>query len=137
MTSYFFAGLDYEEASLLWNLRFFDMLLTSVADLGVNVNGWSYGDVAGFLAEYGLSDDTVVRSVYNRVIGVPLISLNYTVGYIEMIELHTEAESMLGSTFDISDFHRFILDFGPAPYPILRERMRNQMTNYDTLAPAA
>jgi len=137
MTSYFFAGLDYEEAALLWNLRFFDMLLTSVADLGVNVNGWSYNDVADFFDEYGLSDETVVRSVYNRVVGVPLISLNYAVGYIEMVELYNEAESTLGNDFNTLDFHRFILDFGSAPFPIIRERMRNQMFSYESLAPAA
>jgi len=137
MSSYFFAGLDYEEAALLWNLRFFDLLLQSTADLGVNVNGWSYGDVANFLSEYGLSDNAVVNSIYNRVVGVPLISLAYTLGYIEMVELHNEAESMLGHDFELLDFHRFILDFGPAPYPIIRERMRTQMTAYDTLAPAA
>jgi uncharacterized protein (DUF885 family) len=137
MTSYFFAGLDYEEATLLWNLRFFDLLLQSIADLGVNVNGWSYGDVADFLSEFGFSDDTIVRSIYNRAVGVPLMSLMYSLGYIEMIELHNEALSMLGHDFILLDFHRFILDFGSAPYPIIRERMINQLRSSETLAPAA
>jgi uncharacterized protein (DUF885 family) len=137
MRSYFFTGLDYAEADLLWNLRFFDMLLTSVADLGVNVNSWSYSDVANFLAEYGLSDDAIVRNVFNRVVAVPLNSLMYSLGYIEMMELLDEAEARLGSAFELLDFHRFILDFGSAPYPIIRERMRNQMTGHNTLAPAA
>jgi len=137
MASYFFAGLDYEEAALLWYLRFFDMLLSSVADLGVNVNGWSYGDVADFLSEYGITDDTVVRNVFNRVVGVPLMSLNYTIGYIEMTELHDEAEATLGNDFNLLDFHKFVLDFGPAPFPILHERMRNHLFNHVTLAPAA
>jgi uncharacterized protein (DUF885 family) len=137
MTSYFFAGLDFEEATLLWYLRFFEMLLVSTVDLGVNVNGWSYGDAADFLARYGYSDDAIARGIYNRVVGVPLLSLAYTLGYIEMTELHNDALSILENDFDILDFHRFILDFGPAPFPIIRERMRNQIRSYNTLAPAA
>ena len=137
MMSYFFAGLAYEEASLLWNLRLFDMLLQSIADFGVNINNWSYDDVADFIADFGFSDDEIVRSVYNSAVGVPLLILNYTLGFIEMVELRNEAESILGNDYELMDFHRFILDFGPAPFPIIRERMRTQMTDYNTLAPAA
>jgi uncharacterized protein (DUF885 family) len=137
MTSYFLAGLGFEEATLLWYLRFFDMLLVSVADLGVNIYDWSYGDVVNFLAEYGISEDEIVSNIYNRVAGVPLMSLTYTLGYIEMIDLLEEAESMLGDEFELMDFHRYILDFGPAPFSIIRERMRNNMRNHDTLLPAA
>jgi len=137
MMSYFYAGLKYEEAVLMWNLRFFDMLLTSNIDFGVNVTGWSYDDVASFLDEFGISQKDTVDSIYNRVTGLPLNALNYSLGYIEMIELYNEAQTTLGDSFELMEFHRFILNFGSAPYPLIKKHMTSLINSGAYLRPAA
>jgi len=122
MMSYFYTGMDEDEANLLWNFRFFDMLLGAYVDLGVNIMGWGIDFVYELFDELGLNEEAV-ESIYNRVTGVPLFSMTYTMGYIELLLLKNEAETALRSDFDQKEFHRFFLETGSAPYPILREYM--------------
>ena len=139
MMSYGFVIPDETEAQLLWNFRFFDMLLQSYVDLGVNVLGWSMEDVAETFMMIGIMDMEVVESVYNTVTGIPLNSLTYSLGLIELTMLKEDAQRVMGDSFDLMDFHRFFLDFGSAPYPIIRSyldaRLRENIPN--ALAPAA
>ena len=123
MRSYYYTTTDEEEAALMWNFRLFDLLVQSNADFGVNVLGWSFDDVARFFASLNITDVEVVENVYDMVTGVPLNSLPYSLGYIEMLTLLSDTEKETGGSFDLLDFHRQILDFGPAPYPIIREHI--------------
>jgi len=123
MFAYFFADIDYEESSLFWNARFFDMLLGSHVDFSVNFLGWDLDDVIEFLEGFGITDIDVGENLYNRVTAVPLNSLWYSLGFIEMIELRNEAERALGDDFTLLDFHTFFLEIGPAPFPIITEHM--------------
>ncbi|MCL2426519.1 MAG: DUF885 domain-containing protein [Oscillospiraceae bacterium] len=137
MFSYFFAGIGEEEATLFWSDRFLNMLMVSHIDFGVNLLGWDMEDVAEFLTIFGITDMDPAERMYNRVTAVPLNSLFYTLGFIEIIELRVEAENTLRSDFNLLDFHTFILDIGPAPFPIINERMLNRIDSTGTLAPAA
>ena len=128
MKSYFFAESSVVIADLLWNLRLYDMLLVSCIDLGVNVLGWDKNDVSQLLEDYNVFDPEVTESIFNRVAGVPLNSLLYSGGYIELIALMQDVESALGDNFDLVDFHRYFLDFGPAPYPIIRKHLNDRVT---------
>jgi len=125
MMSYFFADLSHEESVLMWNMRLFDMLFMSIIDLGVNVSGWSHEAVVAFLEGFGITEKSAIENVFGRVTGNPLNSLNYSLGFIEMMELLKDADYASGNDFSRMDFHRFILDFGPAPYPLIRDRMFN------------
>jgi len=51
--------------------------------------------------------------------------LPYSLGYIEFSLLLEEAESALGSDFVLLEFHRFILDTGGAPFPLILSRMQD------------
>ena len=37
------------------------------------------------------------------------------------MELRDKAEETLGDKFDLKEFHTFLLDFGPAPFPVIRD----------------
>ena len=124
MLSYYFAGLDEDEATLLWNWHLLaNYLLPSRIDLGVNVFGWGSEEMAEFLAGFGLDDDDYIEAIYNSVTGNPLFTLDYALGFIELVEMRFEAENALGEYFQLIEFHRFFLDFGPAPFPIIRNHM--------------
>ena len=139
MLSYSMAGLNSEEAMLMWNLRFYDMLLQSQIDLGVNLLGWDFNKVTDKLGEYNITDMTTVNNIYNMVTGVPLHSVTYALGFIELNELLTDAQDAMGDDFDLTEFHRFILDMGPAPFPLIKVRMDSWMTGAqaEELEPAA
>jgi len=133
MLSYGMAGLSDEEAMLVWNIdRFYDMLLSSQIDLGVNLLGWDIDKVAERLGELGINSMEVANSIYDMVTGVPLHTVTYALGFIELNELLTDAQDAMGDDFDLTEFHRFILDMGPAPFPLIKARMDSWMSAADT-----
>jgi len=86
-----------------------------------------------------ITDMSVIENVYNMVTGVPLHSVTYALGFIELSELREDAETALLDDFDLMDFHRFILDIGPAPFPLIRTHMNTWMETRqpEALQPAA
>jgi len=68
-----------------------------------------------------------------------LHSVTYALGFIELSELREDAEAALLDDFDLMDFHRFILDIGPAPFPLIRTHMDTWMETRqpEALQPAA
>ena len=121
--SFFWAGLDEREAEVLRLVREFDLLFMSIIDLNVNAFGWSLDDVSAFLRGRGITDPEVAENIFNMTTGVPLFYLPYSIGYIEMAFLREEAERLLGGDFVAMDFHRFILEFGPAPFSLIHEHL--------------
>jgi uncharacterized protein (DUF885 family) len=124
MSAYFLAGLHEDEAALMMYSRLFDLLFLSRIDLGVNALGWDIDRVASYLRQFGIEDPEVAEDIFQTVIGYPLHYMPYTLGYLELVSLREEAESALRSDFDLLEFHRFILDFGPAPFPLINEHMQ-------------
>ena len=123
LRSYSFTDLDEHEAQFMQYYRLLDILFASRIDLGVNALGWGVDQVALLCAGLGIEDREVVEELYETVIGNPLLYLPYSLGYIEISQLLEEAEWALGSNFELLEFHRFLLDFGAAPFPLIREHM--------------
>ena len=128
MKSYFFPDLAIVEATLMWNFRFYDMLLVAYIDLCVNLLNWDIGQVRTALADYNIFDNEMIENIYNRVIGIPLNSLLYALGYLELTALIQDSERILGNHFDLADFHRYFLEFGPAPFPVIRKHLNDRIT---------
>jgi len=137
--SYFYAGLRETEAMFLKYIRMIDLLFVARIDLGVNVLGWELAQVSALCQEFGITSREVAEEIYWAVVGYPLQYMPYTIGYLEMISMLEEATDSLGADFDAVEFHRFILDFGPAPFPLIKKGFQvwlmDQMSA--TLAPAA
>jgi len=134
MISYMYADIDEAEALFLQSARLFDLLLHSRIDLGVNALGWGIDRVGSLLMDYGIGDPDVLNELYEMVIGNPLLFMQYGLGYIEIRLLLEEAEKVLGNDFDLLEFHRFILDFGSAPFPLIRSHMKTWMAAQRTSA---
>ena len=116
MKSYSFAGMGVA-GELLQLSAEFDLLYISIIDLGINGFGWSKRELGRFL---GREDDSVA-DIFHMLLGIPLFYLPYSIGYLEMLELRESAETALGGYFDIMEFHRFVLDFGPSPFSLIRD----------------
>ena len=125
MKSYSYAGLPTAEAELLRNSKEYDLLFISRIDLGANALGWGIEEVAEVCEELGIVDRETIEELYSTVIGNPLLYLPYSLGLIELSLLLDEAEKAQRRNFELVEFHRFILDFGSAPFSLIRERMQD------------
>ena len=48
-------------------------------------------------------------------------------GMEEILELRTAQEKLLGDDFDAREFHKQLLDIGPAPFPIVKKYTNNNL----------
>lgn len=91
------------------------------ADLGVNYEGWDSNTLRQFLAAYGFSDQETAGSVFQAVVQDPANYLSYYVGMMEFQQLRQKAEETLGENFEAMEFHRTVLDVGPAPFAVVEQ----------------
>jgi uncharacterized protein (DUF885 family) len=123
--SYYYAGLPENEAALMRYSSLYDLMFISRVDLGVNALGWSIHDTITFCRQQGILDLEVIETLYDMVTGNPLLYLPYSLGFIELSLLLEEAERALLRDFDLMEFHRFILDFGSAPFSLVNRHMQD------------
>ncbi len=117
------AGMEETAARMLELDEICSYSLYGLLDIGVNSEGWTREQASSFLAGYGIVDPDTAEELYNLMVEMPAGYLPYAVGWLEILELRASAEETLGSSFDQKAFHAFLLDIGPAPFEIIRERM--------------
>ncbi len=121
MLSYHYAGLETPVADLLSFNQSALLSLYAATDLGIHYDGWSFSDVLAFWADYGITDQNSLRSVYELIVEEPAHYLKYYVGYLEFLELKEEAKKRYGDAYSDVAFHRAVLAIGPAPFPIVKK----------------
>ena len=125
--AYDYMGMGEELADVASINNAVSLGLYAYADMGVHYDGWDRDDLAEYLAEFGIEGDDVVDDVFNALVEEPANYLSYFVGYLEFVELKEKAQKELGSDFDVKDFHRFLLETGPAPFYIIEDYMEEWM----------
>lgn len=123
MMSYYLAPLPKTEASLLQKNSSVILGLYALADMGIHYDGWSVTDTVRFFSDYGINDPNAVQSVYKLIIGSPANYLKYYIGYLKFYELKKEMADALGNQFSQKEFHRAVLDVGPAPFKIVYDEV--------------
>ena len=129
MMSYYLAPLPKTEASLLQKNSSVILGLYALADLGIHYDGWSVTDTVRFFSDYGINDPNAVQSVYKLIIGSPANYLKYYIGYLKFYELKKEMADALGNQFSQKEFHRAVLDVGPAPFEIVYDEVEKNLLN--------
>ena len=129
MMSYYLAPLPKTEASLLQKNNSVILGLYALADMGIHYDGWSVTDTVRFFSDYGLNDPNAVQSVYKLIIGSPANYLKYYIGYLKFYELKKEMADALGNQFSQKEFHRAVLDVGPAPFEIVYDEVEKNLLN--------
>ena len=127
MMSYYLAPLPKTEASLLQKNSSVILGLYALADMGIHYDGWSVTDTVRFFSDYGINDPNAVQSVYKLIIGSPANYLKYYIGYLKFYELKKEMADTLGNQFSQKEFHRAILDVGPAPFEIVYDEVEKNL----------
>lgn len=129
MMSYYLAPLPKTEASLLQKNSSVILGLYALADMGIHYDGWSVTDTVRFFSDYGINDPNAVQSVYKLIIGSPANYLKYYIGYLKFYELKKEMADALGNQFSQKEFHRAVLDVGPAPFEIVYDEVGKNLLN--------
>lgn len=94
--------------------------LRLVVDTGLHNKGWSRQQAIDYmLANSSMVESDVVSEV-ERYIAGPGQALGYKIGQLEISRLRREAETALGSRFDVKKFHRLVLTSGQLPMRVLR-----------------
>lgn len=127
MMSYYLAPLPKTEASLLQKNSSVILGLYALADMGIHYDGWSVTDTVRFFSDYVINDPNAVQSVYKLIIGSPANYLKYYIGYLKFYELKKEMADALGNQFSQKEFHRAVLDVGPAPFEIVYDEVEKNL----------
>ena len=122
--SYAYCGFDEDVADFYRSFNM-EMALNLYCrtDLGIHYEGWDVAQTGEFLRQYLAFDDATIQEVYDAVLYNPTNYMVYGIGMDEILEMRETMEDNLDADFDIKDFHKQLLDLGPAPFPILRKYM--------------
>lgn len=120
MQSYHMAGIDDNLASLLEDNNAVILMMYARADIGINYQGWTRADSDKYLADMlGITDEDTLDEFYMSMVEEPANYLQYTIGYIEMMELREKAEKGLGDKFTAKAYHEFLLKTGPSQFYVI------------------
>ncbi len=125
--SYDYMGMSEGLADVASTNTALSLGLYAYADMGVHYDGWDRDDLADYLAEFGIEGEDVVDDVFNALVEEPANYLSYFVGYLQFVELRDVAQKELGRHFDAKEFHKFLLETGPAPFYIIENYMEEWM----------
>jgi uncharacterized protein (DUF885 family) len=127
--SYHFAGIDENLADFLETNNRIVLCMYARADIGIHYQSWTKEKTVDFIRQY-ISDDAIAGEIYDTLLEEPAIYLPYAIGYLEIIELKEKAENVLGDKFSSKDFHKFLLDIGPAQFDIIDKKLDEWLKNY-------
>lgn len=124
MGSYYLAdSLTREQAILLQKNSSILLALYALADMGIHYDGWNRMDAVKFFKQYGVGSAEIVNQIYDLIIGSPGNYLKYYIGYVEFLELKKKWVEQKGAEFSQKEFHKAVLDVGPAPFEIVEKYM--------------
>lgn len=123
MYSYGISGLDEDVADILAWENGVNLGISAYIDMGIHYDGWDLDDVKDFLADFGIEDGETSKEIYELIVEEPSYYLTYFIGYLELLKLRDKAENKLKEDFTLKDFHKFIIEIGPAPFYIIEDRM--------------
>jgi uncharacterized protein (DUF885 family) len=126
--SYHIAGIDENLADFLEINNAVILCMYARADIGIHYEGWTKKNVVNYIKNF-IGDAKVAGLIYDTLLEEPAIYLPYAVGYLEIMELRKEAELALGDNFVAKDFHRFLLDIGPAQFGVIEDYLKLWVKN--------
>lgn len=114
-------GLDPDLGELLRHNAAFTLSLYAILDLNIHYEGWDIKQVQDYLNHYfRISDPSVITTIYYDIAENPANYLEYYVGYLEILNMQSEAKKTLGSRYTNMEFNRFLLDIGPTPFSVIK-----------------
>ncbi len=121
MMAYHYGNLDPDVAAMLSHNQSAILSLYASSDIGIHYLGWTGEDMYNFWSGYGISNRDTIKEITALIVSEPGNYLKYYVGYLEFLELKDFAKKEFGSDYSTVEFHRAVLDIGPAPFHIIED----------------
>lgn len=99
--------------------RSMQLCLYSLLDIAIHYENATYEQVAKLLASLGITDEKSLRAIYEYIAEEPANYLKYYLGYMEILNLKQQAETLWGNDYTDDRFHRFFLECGPSDFASL------------------
>ena len=90
-----------------------------VVDTGMHYKDWSREDAIKLFVDNSAKSLLDIENEVDRYIAWPGQALAYKIGQLKILELRNKAQSMLGDSYDIKDFHHEVLKRGSLPLDLL------------------
>lgn len=124
-------GLSPELGQVLARNASATLGIHALMDLNINYYGWSEAQVEEYLKQYfDLEQSDAVSAIYQAMKNDPSNYMAYYVGYLEIIRMRDKAQEILKDRFKIKEFHRFLLDIGPAPFTVIEPYFEAWVKSY-------
>jgi len=98
-------------------------MLLAITSIKVNYEGMEPDDLKEYLALYGLGDDATTDLFYSYAVNLPFYALSYAIGYAQLASMMRSLNADLGEAYIQKDVIKRYLDYGPAYFNLIRERM--------------
>jgi uncharacterized protein (DUF885 family) len=95
-----------------------------VVDTGLHAKGWTYQQAIDYLRAQFPIDDAQAKLWADRFVALPGDALACMMGELKIQALRSRASQVLGTGFDIREFHAEILKDGAMPPDILEVKMK-------------
>lgn len=118
--SYHLAGIDENLADFLEANNAIILCIYARADIGIQYEGWREQEVVNYVKRF-FDNEEAAKNMYHTLLEEPAVYLPYALGYLEIAGLRDQAEAALGDQFEAKEFHRFLLDIGPAQFDVIEE----------------
>ena len=94
-------------------------LYVILMDISIHYDGMSLSE---FKNEYGdMFSAEGLESIYDQLSDNPTVFLSYYYGYLQIVDLKSEAKSKLKTKFKNKDFHNAILQYGEVNFNIIQQ----------------
>ncbi len=105
-----------------------------VVDTGMHALGWSRQQAIDYFMENAGKAEHDITVEVDRYIVWPAQALSYKIGELKIKELRAMAESELGESFDVREFHDTVLGSGAVPLRVLEANVREWVNAERTAA---
>lgn len=128
--SYSMSGIDNNLAEFLEANSTIILSMYARADIGIHYEGWSKDKAVNYINNF-VDQVEVSTEIYETLLEEPAIYLPYAVGFLEIKELREKAEAHLDDNFDAKQFHKFLLEIGPAQFQIIENYMEDWLVKFE------
>jgi len=103
-----------------------------IVEPGLHIHGWSREQAINFMLENTVMSRVEIELEVDRYIAMPGQSLSYILGADLILNERKRARNIMGTDFDIKEFHDVVLGAGTRPLPLVRQDIRAWVDSFDT-----
>ena len=98
--------------------------LSSLTDILVHYRGLGREEIRTFFSTLGVTSTQAADALYDAVLESPANYLKYYLGYLSFLDLQNYCRSQWPDQVTLSGFHRYVLEIGPCPFPVLEKYLK-------------